>query len=86
MPGSKFGTMYASSELYPATCKPEDVFRRLQAIRETLYTQDGDDKILRKGTLDFISFSYYRSNIISTETTNFNVLGGDLNPYLQKSD
>ena len=113
MPGSQFGAMYASSELYPATCKPEDVFRRLQARRETLYfidimargyypsysadllgrrgvtltaVQDGDEKILREGTLDYVSFSYYRSNIISTETKNFNVLGGDLNPYLPKSD
>lgn len=113
MPGSQFGAMYASSELYPATCKPEDVFRRLQARRETLYFIDimargyypsysadllgrrgvtltaklpGDDEILREGTLDYVSFSYYRSNIISTETTNFNVLGGDLNPYLPKTD
>ena len=112
MPGSMFGAMYASSELYPATCKPEDVFRRMQARRETLFfidvmargyypsysndllsrrgvtlhTEDGDDKILREGTLDFVSFSYYRSNVISTETTNFNVLGGDLNPYLPKTD
>ena len=113
MPGSQFGAMYASSELYPATCKPEDVFRRLQARRETLYFIDimargyypsysadllgrrgvtltaklpGDEEILREGTLDYVSFSYYRSNIISTETTNFNVLGGDLNPYLPKTD
>lgn len=34
------------------------------------------------GTLDFISFSYYRSNVISTETK-INVIGGDLNPYLK---
>lgn len=107
MPGSMFGTMYALSELYPATCKPEDVFRRLQARRESYYfvdtmargaypayakdllarrgvtlkTQPGDDAILAQGALDFISFSYYRSNIVSAGTK-MNVLGGDPNPYL----
>lgn len=108
MPGSMFGAMYAMSELYPATCKPEDVFCRLQKRRETYYfvdtmargyypsyaadllarrgvtlhTEPGDDEILSAGQLDFISFSYYRSNIVSTETK-MNVLGGDQNPYLE---
>lgn len=111
MPGSMFGTMYAASELYPATCKPEDVFACMMARRETLFfvdvmargyypsysrdllgrrgvtlnVQEGDDKILREGALDFVSFSYYRSNIVSTETK-INVIGGDTNPYLPKSD
>ena len=40
MPGSMFGTMYAMSELYPATCKPEDMFKRLQARRENWYFID----------------------------------------------
>ncbi len=107
MPGSMFGAMYASSALYPATCKPEDIFCHMQKRRETfffmdvmvrgaypsytndifrrrevvLHTHPGDDEILREGTLDFISFSYYRSNVISTETVS-NVIGGDPNPYL----
>ena len=33
MPGSQFGAMYALSEIYPATCKPEDVFRHMQCRR-----------------------------------------------------
>nr|WP_304058104.1 family 1 glycosylhydrolase [Enterocloster clostridioformis] len=108
MPGSQFGAMYASSALYPATCKPEDMFRHLQQRRETYYfidtmvrgsypdyakdiwtrrgitlrQEEGDADILAAGTLDFISFSYYRSNVISTETK-INVIGGDLNPYLK---
>ena len=40
MPGSMFGAMYAMSELYPATCKPEDVFTRLQKRRESYYFID----------------------------------------------
>ena len=111
MPGSMFGAMYASSELYPATCKPEDVFLRLQKRRETYYFIDvmargsypaysddllkrrnvtltvsqEDKKILKEGTLDYISFSYYRSNIIDANTK-MNVIGGDPNPYLPKTD
>ena len=110
MPGSQFGAMYALSEIYPATCKPEDVFRHMQCRREswyfvdtmargrypsyagdllarrgvTLHTQPGDDAILAAGALDFVSFSYYRSCTISTDTK-FNVVGGDPNPYLPKT-
>lgn len=108
MPGSMFGAMYASSALYPATCKPEDMFRQMRQRRETYFFMDtmvrgyypsyskeifarrgvelnveaGDEKILREGTLDYISFSYYRSNIVSTESE-MNVIGGDKNPYLE---
>jgi 6-phospho-beta-glucosidase len=107
MPGSMFGAMYALSEIYPATCKPEDVFRRMQCRRESfyfvdtmtrgyypsyakdiwnrrgvkLYMQPGDEDILRMGTLDFVSFSYYRSTTVSQDSK-FNVIGGDPNPYL----
>lgn len=41
-----------------------------------------DEEILKKGILDYISFSYYRSNIISTQTQ-INVIGGNANPYLE---
>ncbi len=40
MPGSMFGAMYALSELYPATCKPEDVFTRLQKRRGSYHFVD----------------------------------------------
>ena len=40
MPGSMFGAMYAASAIYPATCKPEDVFRHMQQRRETLFFID----------------------------------------------
>ena len=108
MPGSMFGAMYASSGIYPATCKPEDVFAHMRQRRETYYfidtmargaypafardiwtrrgvtlhTEPGDDEILAAGALDFVSFSYYRSNVISAETK-VNVISGDPNPYLQ---
>lgn len=110
MPGSMFGAMYALSEIYPATCKPEDMFRHMQCRRESLYfvdvmargyypsyakdiwarrgvtlhTEPGDEQILREGALDYVSFSYYRSCTVSTESK-FNVIGGDPNPYLQST-
>lgn len=34
MPGSMFSTMYAMSALYPATCKPGDIFAAYQKRRE----------------------------------------------------
>ncbi|MBP2058211.1 6-phospho-beta-glucosidase [Lactobacillus colini] len=111
MPGSKFTAMYAMSELYPATCKPEDMFHHLQEHRENWYFIDimargyypsyapviwqhhGFDKvdmepedaeILREGQLDFVSFSYYRSNITKDGDPWFNI-GGEANPYLKKT-
>lgn len=108
IPGSQFGAMYASSALYPATCRPEDIFRHMQKRRETYFFMDvmvrgyypsyakdifarrgvklrmtpEDEEILKKGVLDYISFSYYRSNVISTKTVT-NVISGDPNPYLE---
>lgn len=108
MPGSQFGTMYAASAMYPATCKTEDVWACMRQRRETYYFIDvmargaypsyalellarrgvelktrlpGDDAELAAGTLDFVSFSYYRSNTIST-ATKIDVIGDDKNPYL----
>ncbi|MBM7642333.1 glycoside hydrolase family 1 protein [Streptococcus loxodontisalivarius] len=111
MPNSQFGAMYAMSELYARTCKPEDVFHRMQERRENWYFIDimgrgyypsysksvwrnrgvsgiafepGDEEILREGQLDFISFSYYRSNTTQAGDDWFNV-GGSPNPYLEET-
>lgn len=108
---SQFGAMYAMSELYAASCKPEDVFQRLQERRENWYFIDtmgrgyypsyardiwrrhgvksvqmakGDEFFLREGQLDFISFSYYRSNTTQAGDDWFNV-GGSSNPYLKET-
>ncbi len=110
MPGSQFGAMYALSEIYPATCKPDDMFHHMRCRRESLFFIDvmvrgyypsyandlfarrgvtltmevGDEEILRQGTLDYISFSYYRSCVVSVQS-NFNIIGGDQNPYLEST-
>lgn len=52
--------------------------------------EEDDEKILKEGSVDFYSFSYYMSNCIKTEegheTTLGNLLGGVKNPYLQASE
>ena len=112
MPGSMFGTMYAMSEIYPATCNPKDMFRHMQMRRENWYfidvmargyypsyttdllnrrgsdgiqMEEGDEKILFDGQLDFVAFSYYRSTIVEDGDESFNV-GGKPNPYLPLTD
>ncbi len=106
------GAMYASSPCYPATCKPEDVFRQLQVRRRLFYFSDvmirgcypgyaktlweyfggevkmeeGDDKILREGTLDFYSFSCYRSTTVSRDSKlRVGNMAFESNPYLKST-
>jgi 6-phospho-beta-glucosidase len=55
-----------------------------------LDTVSNDDLILREGTVDFLSFSYYSSSAVSsdpviTEKTPGNLFGGVQNPYLKSS-
>lgn len=106
MPNSVFGTMFAMSQFYPATCKPEDVFTCYLKRRESYYFMDtmvkgkypnyaqsiwnrenvsiqketGDDELLAHYTLDFISFSYYLSAIVS-DGDDMNVTNRRPNPY-----
>lgn len=52
--------------------------------------EPGDDEILKEGTVDFYTFSYYMSNCVaanaSNEQTAGNLMGGVKNPYLKASD
>ncbi len=49
-----------------------------------------DLKILKEGTVDFYTFSYYMSNCVSADpsqqTVSGNIMGGQKNPYLKASD
>lgn len=55
-----------------------------------LQIQQGDDEILKAGTVDFYTLSYYMSNCVTThkdaEQTGGNLSRGFKNPYLQSSD
>ena len=116
MPNAMFGAMFALSEIYPASCRPMDVFAAYERRRESLFFADvtargkypnyakeifarkgvelkigkGDEELLAKYPLDFVSFSYYRSTIVSGDKP-FNtmdpmgIMGGDTNPYCEKT-
>lgn len=66
--------------------------KRYFAERNIVVNFDKEDEaILKEGTVDFISFSYYMSLISSTdpehlEQTSGNLVGGFKNPHLQASD
>ncbi|PRR82530.1 glycoside hydrolase family 1 protein [Clostridium vincentii] len=52
--------------------------------------EDGDEQILKDGTVDFCAFSYYQSICVSTdpneERIQGNILDGIKNPYVESSD
>ena len=52
--------------------------------------EPGDDEILKNGTVDFYTFSYYMSNCVSAKPdenqSSGNLIGGVKNPYLKASD
>lgn len=56
----------------------------------TIKNEPGDDAILREGTVDYMSFSYYMSSIATHEKdgeeVGGNLLGSKKNPYLKASD
>ena len=57
----------------------------------TVRREAGDDEILKKGTVDFYSFSYYMSSTCSTDPDVLEKAGGNMitgmkNPYLKSSD
>lgn len=55
-----------------------------------LQTEPGDAEILKNGTVDFYTFSYYMSNCVTThkdtELVEGNMSMGQKNPYLKTSD
>lgn len=62
-------------------------FERLNIVIEK---EEDDDKILKEGTVDFLSFSYYNSTIATTdksvEKTDGNQMFSYKNPYLKTND
>ena len=106
----------AAGTVYPATCRPEDMFKA-QAENRVNYRlidvqvfgrypsymlkeyercgfiipfADDDSEILREGTVDFVSFSYYSNRTVSTQDqpdpNKNSFFSGTRNPYLKASD
>jgi 6-phospho-beta-glucosidase len=69
---------------YPGFCK-----RLFAESGVRLETREGDSELLRRGKVDFCSFSYYASGCVSTDTelqkSAGNMMFGVKNPYLEAS-
>jgi 6-phospho-beta-glucosidase len=70
---------------------PEFMKRFFKKNNISLDMGSHDELILREGTVDFLSFSYYSSSAASsdpaiTEKTSGNLFGGVQNPYLKSSE
>lgn len=80
-----FGDMHVRG-VYPGYMK-----RYFRENGIEIHMEDGDEKLLRENTVDFVSFSYYMSICETTDHTKAqigegNLLGGVVNPYLKQSD
>lgn len=70
---------------------PSYIFREYEARHIQLHLTDEYKEILKKGTVDFISISYYMSTCVSAEEKGLDIVNGNLafglkNPYLETSE
>ncbi|MFL2101511.1 6-phospho-beta-glucosidase [Desemzia sp. FAM 24101] len=70
---------------------PAYALKKLEREVIEIQMEDGDLELLKKYTVDFVSFSYYSSRVVSTdpeiaEKTAGNVLPSIKNPYLKVSE
>lgn len=81
---------YFTSDVHVRGYYPGYIKRYFADNDITVRMELGDDELLRAGTVDFCTFSYYMSNCVSCdptlETTGGNLFGGVKNPYLKASD
>jgi 6-phospho-beta-glucosidase len=78
---------------YDVQCRgyyPSYKLKELDRQNVVLMKELGDEDILKEGVVDFISFSYYNSSVISTKKNSEgsfgNQLAGVKNPYLKESE
>ncbi|PJI06935.1 MULTISPECIES: 6-phospho-beta-glucosidase [Clostridium] len=69
---------------------PQYKLKEYERLGIKLEKQDGDDELLRTGTVDYIGFSYYSSSVVTTDksktVTDGNMSTSVLNPYLKATD
>lgn len=70
---------------------PSYIWKFFEENNLNIAMEEGDEEIIKSYPIDFISFSYYRSRVISAESMepaeviNTNSLEGVVNPYLPKT-
>ncbi|MCL1928283.1 MAG: 6-phospho-beta-glucosidase [Treponema sp.] len=81
---------YYFSDVQVRGCYSAKALRLLEEKGVSLEKLSGDDQLLQEGTVDYIGFSYYNSNIATSredaEFTGGNMLNAVKNPYLQESE
>ncbi len=70
---------------------PAYALKRLEREGITIQMEEGDLEVLKENTVDFISFSYYSSRIVSSdpkvnEKTEGTIFASVKNPYLKESE
>ena len=70
---------------------PNNMKRYFERNNINIKMEEGDEEILREGTVDYLGFSYYMTLVLSSKkedgnATAGNMLGGIKNPYLEASD
>lgn len=69
---------------------PQYKLKEYERLGIKLEKQDGDDELLRTGTVDYIGFSYYSSSVVTTDKsktiTDGNMSTSVINPYLKSTD
>lgn len=78
---------------YDVQCRgtyPSYRLKEMERRHMVLKKEEGDDAILKNGTVDYIGFSYYNSAAISgkkdKEKSGGNQMGGVKNPYLEETE
>ena len=81
---------YYFSDVQVKGCYSAKALRLLEEKGVSLEKLPGDDQVLQEGTVDYIGFSYYNSNIATSREdakfTGGNMLNAVKNPYLQESE
>ena len=84
-------TMLAFADVQSRGEYPPRLLKKLERRGITLQMEPGDLKLLRRGTVDYIGFSYYMSMVQAGRPTEANkakgnVVAGVVNPYLPSSE
>ena len=95
-PDFKIGCMIGYIPYYPTTCSPNDVMAAMKREEEDSFFKDvmvnGGYPYysLKEGTVDYIGFSYYMSNVYGSHMEDVKVSAGGIlktmeNPYLEST-
>lgn len=81
---------FATTDVQARGAYPKMMLKALADKNIHIHFEDGDEEILKQGKVDFITFSYYLTSVISADeehmATGKKAHGGLANPYLKMND